>query len=67
MTVALAAGTMGMALTASCDPRSGSLFVDRYDDDDIYFYDDCGFLGWIFGCDDGFYVEEEIFVIEEYY
>ena len=67
MMVALAAGAMAMAFTASCDPLTGGLYIDRYDDDGIYYYDDCDFFDMLFGCDNGYYVEEEIVFYEEWF
>ncbi|NOT01641.1 MAG: hypothetical protein HOP29_13550 [Phycisphaerales bacterium] len=42
MLAAVAAGGMVMAFSASCDPTTGGVYIDRYDEDDFDGFFDFG-------------------------
>lgn len=48
------AGAAPLAINATCDPRTGAFYFDRYDDDEFGFFDD------------GYYSEEFI-VYDEFW
>ncbi len=52
------AGAAPLAINATCDPRTGAFYFDRYDDDDFDFVDDYYY-------DD--YYGGEIMVYDEYW
>ena len=56
--LATAVGAMPLATTATCDPRTGAFFFDRYDDDD-YFFGGGGFVD--FFVDDTFYYQDDYY------
>lgn len=43
MLAAVAAGGLVMAFNVSCDPITGGVYIDRYDDDDFDGFYDFGF------------------------
>lgn len=63
--LAMALGVMPLATSATCNPRTGTFFFDRYDDHrDVGFFD---FFVDDYGCCYDDYYYEEVVFIDEYY